>query len=123
MGADCVVSGADPKTTFLTMMDPAELPADFAAQIGHYRLTGTLAKLNLALSALPAFAGCEARHLSGRIHIGPSMDPSSERARPGVRRLVPEPVAGGLDPSLVDARWRRPAPTSPRSTSTARLAI
>jgi phytoene dehydrogenase-like protein len=73
--ADRVVSGADPKTTFLTLMDPTSLPSEFAAQIGHYRSSGSVAKLNLALSALPAFRGvAQPAHLSGRVHIGPSLD-------------------------------------------------
>jgi phytoene dehydrogenase-like protein len=75
IAADCVVSGADPKTTFLTLMDPSDLPPDFAAQIGHYRSAGTMAKLNIALSALPRVRGVsDVLHLSGRIHIGPSID-------------------------------------------------
>lgn len=70
--ADAVVSAVDPKTTFLRLMDPADLMPDFLLKIGNYRAAGTLAKINLALSALPAFAHPEL--LSGRIHIGPSLD-------------------------------------------------
>jgi len=73
--AECVVSGADPKTTLLSLVGAAGLPPEFATQIGHYRSNGSFAKLNLALSALPAFSGVgPASHLSGRIHIGPSLD-------------------------------------------------
>ena len=83
IAADCVVSAADPKTTFLTMMDPADLPPDFAAQIGHYRSAGSMAKLNLALSALPRVRGVsESLHLSGRIHIGPSIDALDDAGSP-----------------------------------------
>jgi phytoene dehydrogenase-like protein len=83
IAADCVVSGADPKTTFLTLMDPADLTQDFAAQIGHYRSGGTIAKLNVALSALPRVRGVsDALHLSGRVHVGASIDALEDAGSP-----------------------------------------
>jgi phytoene dehydrogenase-like protein len=73
--ASVVVSTLDPKTTLLRLVDAGELPPGVAVKIGHYRTNGTLAKVNLALSALPAFAGVSGTEaLSGRIHIGPSLD-------------------------------------------------
>jgi phytoene dehydrogenase-like protein len=83
--ATAVVSAIDPKTTFLNLVDPAEISPDFRGKIRSYRANGTLAKVNLALSALPSFTGlskgpAEAAHngtseaLSGRIHIGPDLD-------------------------------------------------
>ncbi|MBI3046755.1 MAG: NAD(P)/FAD-dependent oxidoreductase [Acidobacteria bacterium] len=89
MRADAVVSAVDPKTTFLQLVEPAHLSPDFVAKIRSYRAAGTLAKVNLALSALPSFVGAgdavgpaeagghlpqSAELLSGRIHIGPSLD-------------------------------------------------
>ena len=71
--ARAVVSAADPKTTFLEMMDPVDLTPDFITKIRNYRSRGTLAKVNLALSGLPAFAA-DPTVLSGRIHIGPEID-------------------------------------------------
>ena len=79
--ADAVVSAIDPKTTFLTLVDPADLSPDFRSKIHSYRARGTLAKVNLALSTLPAFrVGAVSRDeqrteaLAGRIHIGPGLD-------------------------------------------------
>lgn len=72
--AAAVVSAIDPKTTFLGLMDPADLTPDFLRKIGNYRANGTIAKVNLALSALPSFRGADADALSGRIHVGPSID-------------------------------------------------
>ena len=73
-----VVSNADPRTTLLKLIDPAELDPSFYAKVRNYRAHGALAKLNLALSALPKFPGCSgadgAEKLSGRIHIGPDID-------------------------------------------------
>jgi len=75
--AAAVVSGADPKTTFLGLVDPAELDPSFRHKIQNYRAHGTVAKVNLALSALPKFAavnGDGSDRLAGRIHIGPEID-------------------------------------------------
>jgi phytoene dehydrogenase-like protein len=73
--ARAVVSGADPKTTFLQLVDPVDLAPDFLTKMRNYRSHGTLAKMNLALSGLPAFTGASGPEaLSGRIHIGPEID-------------------------------------------------
>jgi phytoene dehydrogenase-like protein len=70
------VSAVDPKTTFLHLVDPADLSPDFLSKMRAYRANGTVTKINLALSALPGFTGHDAPSevLSGRIHIGPSLD-------------------------------------------------
>jgi phytoene dehydrogenase-like protein len=77
--AKAVISGADPRRTFLGLIDPVHLPPSFVVKMQHYRSAGTVAKLNLALGALPAFTALKnspdgATALSGRIHIGPGID-------------------------------------------------
>jgi phytoene dehydrogenase-like protein len=78
--ASVVLSAADPKTTFLTLTDPVDLSPEFLLKIRNYRSKGTIAKINLALSGLPAFsapAGSTRKLtdiLSGRIHIGARLD-------------------------------------------------
>jgi phytoene dehydrogenase-like protein len=80
IAARAVVSSADPKRTFLHLVDPVELEPEFLARIRNYRSAGTVAKINLALDALPDFsvlaaAGSDgARMLAGRIQIGPSVE-------------------------------------------------
>ena len=73
-----VVSNADPRTTFLDLVDPVELNPNFLLKMRNYRAPGTAAKINLALSGLPAFTGVNGSDpkskLSGRIHIGPEID-------------------------------------------------
>jgi phytoene dehydrogenase-like protein len=70
-----VVSSADPRSTFLRLVDPLDLEPNFNQKIRNYRSTGSAAKLNLALAHLPAFAGIEDNALlKGRIHIGPEID-------------------------------------------------
>jgi len=74
-----VVSGADPRRTFLGLLDPVHLPPSFVVKMQHYRSMGTVAKLNLALDALPSFTALKNvsdgnAALAGRIHIGPGID-------------------------------------------------
>ena len=73
--ARLVVSAVDPKTTFLRLVDPMHLGPDFAAKMRNYRAAGTVAKVNLALSALPRFQGVsDPQVLSGRVHVGSSLE-------------------------------------------------
>jgi phytoene dehydrogenase-like protein len=74
-----VVSGADPRRTLLRLLDPVDLPPSFVVKMQHYRSLGTMAKLNLALDALPTFNALKQSPdantaLAGRIHIGPEID-------------------------------------------------
>ena len=75
--AKAVISNADPKRTLLKLVDPIYLAPDFVQKLQHYRTPGAVAKVNLALSALPQFTalpGTANGALSGRIHIGPEID-------------------------------------------------
>ena len=74
-----VVSCADPRTTLLRLLDPAHLDPEVAGMLRTYRAAGTLAKVNLAVSRLPAVAGVVAGAegadaLTGRIHVGRDLD-------------------------------------------------
>ncbi len=74
--ARAVVSNADPKRTLLKLVDPAHLAPGFVQKLKNYRMPGTVAKVNLALSGLPNFKALPGNNdaLSGRIHIGPEID-------------------------------------------------
>jgi phytoene dehydrogenase-like protein len=73
-----VVSNADPRTTLLKLVDPVELDPGFLLKVNNYRTPGATAKINLALSELPAFNGLSAEEsqskLAGRIQVGPEID-------------------------------------------------
>ena len=72
-----VVSAADPKRT-LRMCDPVELGPLMVWRAENIRQPGATAKVNLALSGLPAFNGAEGvERLHGRIVIGPTLPTSS----------------------------------------------
>jgi phytoene dehydrogenase-like protein len=79
IAATTVVSNADPRTTFLALVDPLDLEPGFAARVRNYRAPGTVAKVNLALEGMPSFSafsgsGGSQNGFSGRIHIGPGID-------------------------------------------------
>ena len=72
-----VVSGADPKRTFLGLIDPIELEPGFLTRVRNYRCSGVVAKVHFALQTLPSFRGVSgepARALAGRVQIGPGID-------------------------------------------------
>lgn len=108
--ASTVVSAIDPKTTFLDLVDPADLMPDFAMKMRNYRAAGTVAKVNVALSALPRFTGAVSpADLSGRIHIGPRLDTlerAFDHAKYGEISMTPwldVQIPSILDPSLAPA--------------------
>lgn len=74
-----IVSNADPRQTFLKLVDPVDLNPNFLTKMQNYRAVGTVAKVNLALSGLPSFTALRndpnaEEKLAGRIHIGPNID-------------------------------------------------
>jgi phytoene dehydrogenase-like protein len=73
--ARAIVSNADPRTTFLKLVDPIDLDPNFLLKMRNYRAPGAVAKINLTLSGVPEFRGVDDEaKLSGRIHIGPEID-------------------------------------------------
>jgi len=69
----------------------------------HYRSRGTLAKINLALSALPNFTGATREMLAGRVRLAPEID-YLERAFDHAKygRFSPNPWIEFTIPSLGD---------------------
>ncbi len=79
--ASVVVSNADPRRTFLGLIEDRHLPGDFLHSIRNFRSEGCSVKINLALDALPNFTAYPNRsdheiNLPHRttMHICPSMD-------------------------------------------------
>jgi phytoene dehydrogenase-like protein len=108
--AAAVVSSADPHHTYLGLVDAAALGPDFVGKIRNYRCQGAAAKVNLALSRLPRWKGRAPMGsndggsvLSGRIHIGPSVD-YLERAFDAAKygELSPRPYLDISIPTLLD---------------------
>ncbi len=104
--AKAVISNADPKRTLLKLTDPEHLSPDFVQKLQHYRGNGTVAKVNLALSALPKFTALpngDSAVLRGRIHIGDEID-YIERAFDESKygNFSKEPYIEATIPSLTD---------------------
>jgi len=76
--ARAAVSNADPKSTFLRLVDPIDLDPNFLSKVRNLRAVGTAAKINLALHELPKFKAISKEDgptsFAGRIHIGPEID-------------------------------------------------
>lgn len=98
-----VISAVDPKRTFLSLCEAEHLPPEFLWRIKHYRTRGTLAKVNLALSSLPQFAGATREMLAGRVRLAPDLD-YLERAFDHAKygRYSPHPWIEFTIPSLGD---------------------
>jgi phytoene dehydrogenase-like protein len=103
--ARAVVSGADPKRTFLQLLDPRLLDPVELQRFRNYQQTGMCSKVNLALSGLPAFKGvAETAMLAGRIHLGREID-ELERAFDDAKHggISARPYLDATLPSLSDS--------------------
>jgi phytoene dehydrogenase-like protein len=71
-----VISGLDPKMSFLKLVDASDLPTEFLTAIKKFRIRGSSGKVNLALDSLPNFTCLpgDGVHLRGAISISPSYD-------------------------------------------------
>jgi phytoene dehydrogenase-like protein len=105
VAATAVVSNADPRRTFLDLVDPIDLDPGFLTKVRNYRCPGTVAKINLVLTDLPTFRGvANPADLRGRVHIGPGID-YLERAFDASKygEISGQPYLDVTIPSLHDA--------------------
>jgi phytoene dehydrogenase-like protein len=101
--ARAAISNADPRRTFLGLLDPTVLEPGFVWRVGNYRSQGATAKINMVVSGAPVFTGATPSGY-GRIHIGPSLD-YLERAFDSLKygRYADDPWLDLTVPSLTDA--------------------
>jgi phytoene dehydrogenase-like protein len=103
--ARTVVSNLNPKLLFQTIVDPADLPADFKERIGRYRCGSATLRMNVALAELPRFTCLPEMgdHLTAGIIIAPSLG-YMERAYADARAggWSKEPIVELLIPSTLD---------------------
>jgi phytoene dehydrogenase-like protein len=102
LSAPVIVSAVDPKRT-ARLCDPVALGPTMVWRTGNIRQPGATARVNFALSGLPAFHGGDAERLAGRIVIGPSID-DVEKAMDAVKygHVSEAPVLEATIPSLTD---------------------
>jgi phytoene dehydrogenase-like protein len=107
--ASSVASNLDPKLTFLRLLEPRELPGDFVEAVRRFRIEGTSAKINLALTGLPrftAFPEVPGPHHRATMHICPSVEyverawDDAKYGRPSAQPLLELTVPTMYDPSL-----------------------
>ncbi len=101
--AERVISNADPRRTFLDLVDPLDLAPRFVRQVQNIKYRGACAKVNLALDTLPSFTCADAAHLGGVVSISPSLD-YLERAYDDAKygEISREPYLEAVIPSLAD---------------------
>lgn len=103
-----VVSAADPKTTFLRLLDADAVPVGYRNVIEGRDYEGVAAKIHLALDRLPSVRGFdgEGPHLRGTIQIIPDMDhldrihAESLLGRPPAQPQVECTIPTILDPGM-----------------------
>ena len=109
IAASIVASGLDPKRTLLGLLGPLDLGPHLRWRAGNIRQPGTVAKVNLALSALPRFPAAGegdegAKQLRGRILVGATGIDDLERAFDAAKygRISDRLVLEATIPTLVD---------------------
>ena len=101
--APIVVSAIHPQTTFLHLVDPAESGTGFVRSVKNVRSHGNVAKLDLALDAIPNFEGLSAEARGGRIVLVRSMEQVETAFNPAkYGEFSPDPVMEITLPSLAD---------------------
>lgn len=76
--AAAIISNADPRTTFMKLVDPQVLDPFFVKQVQNIKYRGSGARVHLALKELPEFIALNnhdpAQYLRGYVRIAPSLD-------------------------------------------------
>src|SRR5580698_3796927 len=106
INADTVITTAHPQISFLRLLDPAELPEDFAADIEGWQTRSGTVKINLALAGLPVFASHpepDPQVLGGTIVLAESLDDVENAYQEAVAgRPSSAPFADICIPSVFD---------------------
>ena len=108
--ASRVISNADPKRTFLGLLEPSELDPEFIRRVTNIRMRGAFAKVHLALGDVPRFAALNGGEPPrGAIRISPSLD-YLERAYDDAKYgdISRAPFLEATIPSLTDSSLAPP---------------
>lgn len=104
IAASAILSGADPRHTFLNFVGAQELEPRFMRAVRNILYRGSTAKLTLALAGIPEFVGQTAvEQLHGRIRLAPSLayvEKGYDAAKYG--RFSANPILDMSLPSLID---------------------
>ncbi|MCI0517602.1 MAG: NAD(P)/FAD-dependent oxidoreductase [Woeseiaceae bacterium] len=107
--SNIVVSNADPKRTFLGLLAPGDLDADFLRQVEGIKMAGPCGKVNLVLSEEPRVNGMPASHSAAErslFTLAPSLQQAEDIYNQAMRGVVPDELwvdcvlASNVDPDL-----------------------
>jgi phytoene dehydrogenase-like protein len=108
--ARMVISNADPKRTFLSLMEARHLEPDFRREIENIRCEGASVKINLALDNLPNFRAFPTEGLGlphkTTMHVCPSMDyidrawEDASQGRPSINPMLECTIPTAYDDSI-----------------------
>jgi phytoene dehydrogenase-like protein len=105
IAAPVVVSGLDPRRTFLDLVERTDLPGELVHAVERYKFRGSSGKVNLALSGLPDFTCMPGvgPHLRGAISVSPSVE-YLERAYDDAKygEFSRHPYMDVVIPSMID---------------------
>jgi len=105
IAAPIVVSGLDPRRTFLELVEPKTLADNLVEGVRRYKFRGSSGKVNLALDGLPSFTCLpgEGPHLRGAISVSPNLD-YLERAYDDAKygEFSRHPYMDVVIPSMID---------------------
>jgi phytoene dehydrogenase-like protein len=109
--ASHVLSSADAKVTFLDLLEPGTLDAEFEQEVRRFKFRGSSGKVNLAVDRLPDFTCLpgEGEHLRGAISFSPSMtemEQAYDDAKYG--HWSRRPYIDMIIPTLVDPQMAPP---------------
>ena len=109
--ASIVVSSLDSRRTFIDLLEPGTLDAEFEDEVRRFKFRGSSGKVNLAIDRLPDFTCLpgEGEHLRGAISFSPSID-EMEQAYDDAKygRFSRKPYIDMIIPTLVDPTMAPP---------------
>jgi phytoene dehydrogenase-like protein len=109
--ADVVLSNADARRTYLSLVEKGALPSEFEREVMQFKYRGSSGKVNLAVDGLPNFTALPGPgdHLRGAIGFADSVDELEEAfddAKYG--RFSRRPFIDMMIPTLVDPSMAPP---------------
>jgi phytoene dehydrogenase-like protein len=108
VAADVVVSSADPRHTFLNLVDPGQFDPEMLSAVENIRMRGPAVRIHLALSELPKFASggtaWPESALRGQVTVAPDVA-TLERAYDAAKHggVAADPCFQATIPTLDDA--------------------
>jgi len=104
--ADRIVSGLDPKNTFVNLVGTSNLNPNFHTQLNNIRYRGSTARIHFALNKLPEIKGIKKSQMKTVFSIGPSIE-YQERASDAVKygTIANSPTIEFTIPSLINQEF------------------